>query len=291
MVNSKHWELLRIGHQSKDWELVKILEILREMASFREPNDKAKELLDRAVVLVDGEENHTTRQMRCNFRDNHGHSLLMIAAQLGDKGHIAKLREHGGHVSLKDTHNRNAFHFLGLRGKKDAEETADILHILAGPAEDYCPQVSMLRDPVPVEVSLDAPTHNGTRPLHLAASSGTTALAQRMPVLRADPNAEDGIGQTPIFKAVQNGHAHVVQALIEQEASLEHKDKSGRTPIHFATDRPDVQKVLHRAQSYGFGPFHPNERLENYYPSLQKSFPSAPFRGVANPTSGTTSLM
>jgi ankyrin repeat protein len=219
MVNSKHWELLRIGHQSKDWELVKILEILREMASLREPKEKAKDLLDRAVDLVDGEENHTTRQMRANFRDNHGHSLLMIAAQMGDKRHVAKLREHGGHVSLKDTHNRNAFHFLGLRGKKDAEETADILHILAGPVEDYCPLVSMLRDPVPVEISLNAPTHNGTRPLHIAASSGTTALAQRMPVIGADPNAEDGIGQTPIFKAVQNGHAHVVQALIEQEAS------------------------------------------------------------------------
>ena len=36
------------------------------------------------------------RQMRCNFRDNHGHSLLMIAAQMGDKRHVAKLREHGG---------------------------------------------------------------------------------------------------------------------------------------------------------------------------------------------------
>ena len=67
----------------------------------------------------------------------------MIAAQMGDKRHVAKLREHGGHVSLKDTHNRNAFHFLGLRGKKDAEETADILHILAGPVEDYCPLVSI----------------------------------------------------------------------------------------------------------------------------------------------------
>jgi len=95
----------------------------------------------------------------------------------------------------------------------------------------------------------------------------------------ANPNIEDGTGQTPIFKAVQNGHAAVVQALIEQAADLNHRDAVGRAPVAFAADRPDVQKVLHRAMAFGFGPFHPTEKLVEYYPSLTPKLVTAPHSG------------
>ena len=48
----------------------------------------------------------------------------------------------------------------GLRGPRDAE-AAGVLHVLAGPAEEFMPRVSMLRDPVALGEALNAPTHTG----------------------------------------------------------------------------------------------------------------------------------
>lgn len=263
----KHWNQVKIQVTSSEWELVKLLEQLREMCALRAAPEKARPLIARAIDMIVPEANHTTRQLRCNFRDNHGCSLLMVVAQLGTAEQARTLREHGGHVSLRDTHSRNAFHYLGLRGPRDTE-AAGVLHVLAGPAEEFMPLVSMLRDPVVLGEALNAPTHTGMRPLHIVAASGSAALAQIMPQYGADPNITDATGQTPIFKAVQNAHPPVVQALIEVDASIDHLDAHGRKAVDFAADRPDVQKVLHRAKTYGFGPFHPAESLTDYYPQL-----------------------
>ena len=63
------------------------------------------------------------------------------------------------------------------------------------------------------------------------------------------PRSEDRtLGWRPLHWAADNGHASVVEMLIQAGANKEAKDKHGRTPLHVAAWRhPSVVKVLIQA--------------------------------------------
>jgi len=71
----------------------------------------------------------------------------------------------------------------------------------------------------------------GTTMLHLASASSSSgaAICQALLVLKADVNARDCEGQTPIFFAPS---CAVCEALVEKSADMTARDCSGRTALH-----------------------------------------------------------
>ena len=69
-----------------------------------------------------------------------------------------------------------------------------------------------------------------------------------------DINAGDYDGRTALHLAAAEGHAEIVQYLIEQNAKLHEKDRWGNTPLHEATKSADkdesYRQIIEMIQSY-----------------------------------------
>merc|ERR1711933_31326 len=83
----------------------------------------------------------------------------------------------------------------------------------------------------------------------LLDSGGKGDIEQVRSLLRcsADVNAKDCFNETPLWKASCNGHAQVVKALLDSDASINYQSRNCcRTPIVIAVDRgrSDCVKLL-----------------------------------------------
>ena len=64
---------------------------------------------------------------------------------------------------------------------------------------------------------------------------------------RADVNAKDNAGQTPLYEAVRNGRKDIVELLLANNADVNAKDSYGQTPLHMAlgfSPKEDVADLL-----------------------------------------------
>jgi ankyrin repeat protein len=78
----------------------------------------------------------------------------------------------------------------------------------------------------------------------IAANSGNAAAVKQMIAAGADVNAEEPAkGQTALMWAAAEGHADVVQVLIEHGANVKSASKSGFTPLLFAAVKNDPKSV------------------------------------------------
>jgi ankyrin repeat protein len=73
---------------------------------------------------------------------------------------------------------------------------------------------------------------NPTEQLHQAAASGKVDLVRLYVKYGDNINATDQNGMTPLHLAYQNGHQHVVEALLELHADQTIKDSN----LHLAYD-------------------------------------------------------
>ena len=82
--------------------------------------------------------------------------------------------------------------------------------------------------------------------LHHAAEDGYLAVAKLLIEARANKDAEDNAGRTPLYWAAWNGHSDVVKLLIEAGAYKEIKDRDMWTPLNRAVrnGHSDVMKLL-----------------------------------------------
>ena len=102
----------------------------------------------------------------------------------------------------------------------------------------------------------------GWTPLHIAAIDGRTETVQALLKHKQmheqiDVNAKNKYGWTPLHHAAYDGHAAVVQALLASKADVNAKDEDGRTPLHKAAynGHEEVVKLLLENRA--------NARLEN----------------------------
>jgi cytohesin len=82
------------------------------------------------------------------------------------------------------------------------------------------------------------PIPDGYTALHAAAEAGRLEEVQQLlAASRANLNARNADGSTPLHLAVRNNHASVVTALLESGANRYAKDGKDRTPLHVAASR------------------------------------------------------
>lgn len=75
----------------------------------------------------------------------------------------------------------------------------------------------------------------GATPLHMACAVPDSIETVRFLLQsKADPNAKDNDGRTPLIAAATNGFTDVVEALAGAGADLNHQDKDGATALHGA---------------------------------------------------------
>ncbi len=74
-----------------------------------------------------------------------------------------------------------------------------------------------------------------------AAKTGNAAGIERLIAMGADPNVINTERSSPLELAIQNGHANVVQILLNSGVSPE--NKAGQSPLLSAVYRGDVQMV------------------------------------------------
>ena len=68
--------------------------------------------------------------------------------------------------------------------------------------------------------------------------------------LKAEVNAKDGNGQTPLHVAARNNSLEVAELLISSGAEVNAKDNRGETPLHLAAWNGH-QKMKELLQSHG----------------------------------------
>ncbi|KAH0565278.1 hypothetical protein GP486_001328 [Trichoglossum hirsutum] len=86
----------------------------------------------------------------------------------------------------------------------------------------------------PQDLLVNKPDSHSWTPLHWAASNGHAGLVQTLLDSRAVIDAEDMSGWTPLFWAVVRGCSEVVSILLNRGADCFHVDGEGMTALHWA---------------------------------------------------------
>lgn len=88
----------------------------------------------------------------------------------------------------------------------------------------------------------------GFTPMHLAAANGNREMVRFLLTAKADVNAKDNAGSTPMHQvAMAKGpHSDLIEMLLMHRAEVNARDKHGLTPLHYATmaDNPTAVKTL-----------------------------------------------
>eukprot|EP00930_Biecheleria_cincta_P071221 TRINITY_DN58734_c0_g1_i1.p1 TRINITY_DN58734_c0_g1~~TRINITY_DN58734_c0_g1_i1.p1 ORF type:complete len:294 (-),score=47.04 TRINITY_DN58734_c0_g1_i1:107-925(-) len=96
---------------------------------------------------------------------------------------------------------------------------------------------------------------NGSSILHLAVRGHMTDLAVYLVSRGVDHEAINEAGRTPLVQAAIKGLPRVVDVLLEARADPNHKDRSGKSALQYATQRRqhDVAKKLLQAGAHEDG--------------------------------------
>lgn len=146
---------------------------------------------------------------------------LMIAAQSGDAGLVARMIDDGADVNETNANGGTALMFAAIGG--DPTVTAILLR--AGARTD---RKAML----------------GWTALALASVKGHTAVAEALLAAGANPDVRDAYGWTPLMRAVDTKHPEVAHLLIESaNADLALRQEDGATVLHIAAASGDAAMV------------------------------------------------
>ncbi|KAL8994963.1 MAG: hypothetical protein Q9169_005204 [Polycauliona sp. 2 TL-2023] len=102
----------------------------------------------------------------------------------------------------------------------------------------------------------EASDGHGSRPLHVAAESGSVAMVLLLLDLGSDIEAKDNWARTSLVDAAKHNRLEVVELLLKRGADISPEDVEGMTALHWAAKNDHVL-VLHQLLSNG------NARFQN----------------------------
>ena len=181
-------------------------------------------------------------------------TLLHIAAHHGCINVIEFLIEKGLYVNTKNKHDVTALHYAALNGNLKiaeilVEHGADIEvkdHNAKTPLSQATLKghIAIMNFLISKGANLRTTTgRTGMDLMHTAAMSGNVPAAKLLVQLDAhvNINAQDDEGGTPLFCAVAQGHAAMIEFLLSKGADIYLKNKKDVTILHLAATQGDVQ--------------------------------------------------
>lgn len=151
--------------------------------------------------------------------DGNGYYALQWAS-LNNFPDVARyIIEHGGDVNQNDNVRQTALHWGAVRG---SIAVADVLLQNGGRVE--------------------AADVNGYRAVHVAAQYGQTGFLNHIGAkYRADFDAVDNEGRSPLHWAAYKGYADTIRLLLFRDAYQGRQDREGCTPLHWAALRGNIE--------------------------------------------------
>ncbi|WP_353280976.1 ankyrin repeat domain-containing protein [Wolbachia endosymbiont (group B) of Tholera decimalis] len=177
-----------------------------------------------------------------NVKDNHGQTLLHIAAKSGNLNVMKCLVNKGASTNTKDKYDNTPLHSAAYAGELDIVKYLIIknnninakgeygrtpLHIAAINGD-----LDMVEYLIKRYANIDAKDNCGMTPLHLAADVGELGIVEHLINEDAYVDARDEHYRTPLFFAAENGKLNVVKCLIEKGANVNAKNEYGETALH-----------------------------------------------------------
>jgi ankyrin repeat protein len=190
------------------------------------------------------------------LRDSLGASPLHYAALGGHQGIVDLLIGRNAPVDARDVFGSTPLHYAMRGGPRfppieGAFVRIDGLEAIYRPEDTLRPTAELPWNSVILSLTtrradVDAADAFGATPLHRAAGAGRILLARTLLGLAAYVNARDANERTPLHWAVEAGNAQIVVLLLREQADVNVADKDGRTPLHFAAmyNRNDIAGIL-----------------------------------------------
>jgi ankyrin repeat protein len=191
-----------------------------------------------------------------HLRDSLGATPLHYAALGGHHGLVELLAGRNAVVDARDAYGSTPLHYAMRGGPRypaiqGAFVRLDGLEAMYRPEDSLRPTAELPWNGVIVSLvgrraDVNARDGFGATPLHRAAGSGRFFLSRTLLGLAAEVNARDDNERTPLHWAVQAGNAQIVVLLLRDQADVNALDDEGRTPLHFAAmfNRWDVAQIL-----------------------------------------------
>jgi len=184
-------------------------------------------------------------------------STIQLAAYAGDLAKVKGYIEKGTSVNTQDGYGLTALHAAAAAPQKEVVEyliaagafvnaasAADglgtPLHYAAHSSSTYVADLLVLKG-APVDVG----NSKGETPLHLAAQMGHTDLCRRLISSKANVNFRARNKWTPLHYAAASGQKDAATLLLEKGADID-ASAGGRTPLYMAASRrhKEVVKLL-----------------------------------------------
>uniref|UniRef100_A0ABD2WQD1 Uncharacterized protein n=1 Tax=Trichogramma kaykai TaxID=54128 RepID=A0ABD2WQD1_9HYME len=177
------------------------------------------------------------KMVRVDTQDDMGRTPLHLAVEFNNKEAVKVLLKRGASPNIANKDGLTPLHLI-CNDRHDAHELAEIFF------DKEFNQV----------VRLDARDELGQTPLHLALSRGRKNLVRLLLTNGADPNTADDYGLTPWHLICMEGVDDDLFELffnreIKQATQLDARDKSGRSPLHYAllaNNKKAVEWLLRR---------------------------------------------
>ncbi|HPH07920.1 MAG: quinoprotein dehydrogenase-associated putative ABC transporter substrate-binding protein [Methylotenera sp.] len=200
------------------------------------------------------------RGAKVDAKDTEGQTPLMVAAKGGDLSVINGLLEYKANPNAQDNDGwtvamhavrSNEPKIFRLLGKHKADFNLinkDGLTALAMAVHDNKANaaVAMLDNNANPDFAMGAAKYNA---LMLAVTKGNLTLAQTLLQYKANPNATNAGGVTPLMIAAHRNHDMIVSLLLKAGAKVDVKDDEGKTALMIAKENDAKNAVIQLEKS------------------------------------------
>ncbi|XP_077899454.1 ankyrin repeat and death domain-containing protein 1B isoform X3 [Ictidomys tridecemlineatus] len=170
------------------------------------------------------------KKVNINAVNNHGLTVIHLAAWTGSFEIMLMLVRAGADQRAKNQDGMNALHFAAQSNN---------VHIV-----EYLIQDLHLKD-------LNQPDERGRKPFLLAAERGHVEMIEKLIFLNLHTLEKDKEGNTALHLAAMHGHSPAVQVLLTQWQEVNRTNENGETPFFLAVEggHEECSKVLLAAGS------------------------------------------